>query len=119
MNKKEQAMSLRQQGWTYQQIGNELGCSRQRIAQILGKQAVWGFQYINTEECVYPKLAEWMNKNKVSRSEFLRRIGLQAEPRNIIRFSSILCGRIDPRKTDIDRYLNVTGMTYEELFEVI
>jgi transcriptional regulator with XRE-family HTH domain len=115
MSKKQMAIALRAQGFTYQQIGDELGCSKQYIAQVLGKQSVHNFHVIKASDCAYPRLAKWMNENKVSRSEFLRRCGLLPLGENLARFHRILRGNIEPRKTDIDRMLKVTGMTYEEL----
>ena len=119
MGKKQQAIALREIGYTYEEIGKALGCSRQYICQLIGKGNPQRFQYIKKEDCAYPKLAEWMNKNKVSRSEFVRRMGLQSLPENIIRFSRILRGEIELKKKEIDRMLKITGMTYEELFGVI
>lgn len=119
MSKKQHAIALRESGCTYEEIGKALGCSKQYIAQLIGNRNPHQFQYIKKEGCAYPRLAEWMNKNEVSRSEFVRRMGLLSLSENILRFSRILRGETDLKKTDIDRMLKVTGMTYEELFEVI
>jgi hypothetical protein len=59
-----------------------------------------------------------MNDNKVTRREFLRRMGLVTHNTNYERFNNILRGEGDPQKHYIDKMLEVTGLTYEVLFEV-
>lgn len=116
MDKKAKARQLREEGLTYQQIGNALGCSKQYIAQILGKQDVRKFRYF--KNCIYPNISKWMNDNKVSLAEFVRRMGHQALPNNISTLRYVLIGKTHPRKPYIDLMINITGMPYEVLFEV-
>ena len=103
---------------TYSEIAQKVGVSKQRISQVLGKQDVRYFVKIDEDACLFPNLAAWMNENKVSRMEFVRRMGYEAIPPAAVRFSDIMKGRLHPRKPYIDRMMKVTGMTYEKLFAV-
>jgi transcriptional regulator with XRE-family HTH domain len=115
MGKKEIAQSLREQGYTHQQIAEQLGVSRQYICHICGKQDPCHFQYV-TDKCVYPNLRKWMNDNKVSRAELLRRMGYQPISGNYGKLEAIMMGIFLPNKAYIDKMLAVTGLTYEALF---
>ena len=115
MTRKTIAKALREQGFTHRQIAEALDVSRQRAAQMCGKQDSAYFQPVG-DNCPYKNLREWMNKNKVSRSEFLRRMGMTTDSNNVARFSNVLRGEHQPRKDYIERMLLVTGMTFEELF---
>ena len=86
---------LRDQGMTYQQIGEVCGVSRQRIGQILGKWNPNNFHVI-TDSCIYPNLRKWMNDNKVSRAEFCRRMGYDAVPGVCLALGRYMNGITDP-----------------------
>jgi hypothetical protein len=58
-----------------------------------------------------------MNENKVSRTEFLRRMGFFPYGENHTRFCKYIRGEWQPKKPYIDKMLAVTGLTYETLFE--
>lgn len=117
MKKKEQIRELRAQHYTYTQIAERVGCTHQYVAAVCGKQSPYRFSVI-TDNCIYPNLRKWMNDNKVSRSEFVRRMGYELAQGNQQRFSNLLRGKYIPRKTYIDKMIEVTGMPYEVLFEV-
>lgn len=115
MSKRKQMQALRAQGLKYKEIGERLGVSAQYVAVVCGKGDQAYYRPVG-DECVYPNLRKWMNKNKVSRREFLRRMGLTAHTGNYERLTSYLRGETEPRKAYIDKMLEVTGLTYEELF---
>lgn len=117
MTKKELIIKLHDDGLSYTEIGRTIGVSRQYAATVCGKQDVAYFKPIG-DTCVYPNLRKWMNENKVTRREFLRRMGLVTHDANYKRFNNILRGEGDPQKHYIDKMLEVTGLTYEVLFEV-
>ena len=114
-SKRKQMQMLRDQGLKHKEIAEKFGCSRQYVAMVCSKCDPAYFIPIG-EECVYPNLRKWMNENKVSRKEFLRRMGLTPHNTNYDRFNSYITGKNHARKPYIDKMLEVTGFTYEELF---
>ena len=114
--RRERIVELRNKGYTYQEIADIEGVSKQRIAQICGKPDPNYFKIIREDACIYPKWRAWMNENKVSRNEFLLRLGLSQHARNSAALSGWMRGRCFPIKRTIDKILEVTGLTYEELF---
>lgn len=109
--------SEREKGLTYREIAEKYGCSYQNVAQACGKQRTNYFRPYKESEVIYPKLRDWLNKNKVSRSEFGRRVGWEWTTRSIPVVSRWFAGTGFPQKETIDRILSVTGLTYEELWE--
>lgn len=116
MENKEQMKLLRQQGLNYAQIAKACGVSRQYVAQVLGGYDPYRFIPVS-EKCIYPNLRKWMNDNKVSCKEFLRRMGYATtEGNTYYKFRGCIMGEIQPTKPYIDKMLKVTGLTYEVLF---
>lgn len=116
MGKKDQIRALRKQGLTYRKIAEQFGCSYQYVAQVCGRKCDYRFSTIK-DTCIYPNLRKWMNDNRISRAEFVRRMGLMPETCNISRFGNVLLGKHYPRKPYIDLMIKVTGMPYEVLFK--
>lgn len=114
-SKRKQMQMLRDQGLKHKEIAEKFGCSRQYVAMVCGKCDPYHHVYIG-EECVYPNLRKWMNENKVSRKEFVRRMGYSPGGRNLESFRLCIRGDAQPRKPYIDKMLEVTGMTYETMF---
>lgn len=108
-------IAARESGMTYRQIAQEYGVSVQRIQQVCSRHDPRKFRVI-TESCVYPNLRNWMNSNRISRSELLRRMGEGVHPEAIVRLRDWMLGKYDPRKSMIDKLLAATGMSYEVLF---
>lgn len=114
-SKRKQMQMMRDQGYKHREIAEKFGVSRQYVAQVCG--VCDPAYYVPVDErCIYPNLRIWMNENKVSRKELLRRMGLTGNPGNYERLASYLRGDAHPRKQYIDRMLAATGMTYEKLF---
>ena len=103
-------------GMTCRAIAEKHGVSHQRVQSVVGKYSPAHFRYLTESGCIYPNLRRWMNSNKVSRAEFLRRMGLEAYPENKRRLNAVMTGNYDVRRSFVDRMLRVTGMTYEEMF---
>ena len=116
-DKKTKILDLREQGLTYQQIADKLGVSRQYVGVLCVRSTPRGFQFITEKGCIYPNLRDWMNENRVSRSELVRRMGLNNSPMHYVSaLSSYMRGICDPPKWFIDKMLEETGLTYEQLF---
>lgn len=70
----EEKKALRDKGWTHKQIADHFGISAQAVAQSLGRQGDGHFRAVKKDSCIYKGLREWMNKNRVSKQEFVRRM---------------------------------------------
>lgn len=105
----------RAKGMTYRQIAEKYGVSTQRVQQVCCKHYPYRFRVI-TDKCVYPNLRDWMNRNRISRNELLRRMGESVHPEKIARLSDCMNGKYEPRKSMIDKLIKATGMSYEVLF---
>lgn len=115
-SRREIALEMREDGMTYQQIADRLGCSKSYVGQLLGAYNPYYFIAVTEEGCIYPGLREWMNDNKVGRTELAQRMSNVAWPCAVSTLSGILRGHHVPSKTTVDSILKATGMTYEECF---
>lgn len=115
MTKKEQMRAMREQGMKHKEIAAAFGVSAQYVSVVCGKFGPSHFVPIG-DECIYPNLRKWMNKNKVTRAEFLRRMELATHNSNHARFNKCIRGEYQPRKPFIDKMIKVTGLKYETLF---
>jgi hypothetical protein len=109
----------RDAGMKYRDIAAKYGVSYQAVAQVCarnGKGAVARFRPYTAEEVIYPNLRQWLNENKVSRSEFMRRLGKVQSGKERSYISHWFRGHHSPTKKVIDNMLAVTGLTYEQLF---
>lgn len=111
-------MADRERGMKYHQTAEKHGVSRQAVAQACSKYSPGHFRPFTAEEVIYPNLRRWLNENKVSRSEFIRRMGNVAATTNFTNMKKWLSGENYPINRVIDSMLEVTGLTYEELWEV-
>jgi transcriptional regulator with XRE-family HTH domain len=106
----------REKGLTYKQIAEKYGVSCQAVHSACAKSAPHLFKPYNERQVVYPFLRRWMNDNKVSRRELVRRMGHIAAGRSNMNMAGWLRGETYPNKQNIDLLLQVSGLTYEELF---
>ncbi len=60
---------------------------------------------------LYPNLVEWMDVTGTTYEAVYRLSGIANGT-----FYNIIYGLVDPRKSTVDRVLEMTGMTYEEAF---
>lgn len=107
----------REKGLTHQQIADKYGVSKQCVAQACGRQKTYYYRYNVT--CVYPVLCRWLNDNKISTRELLNRMGLTSYAKNYDSIRAKLRGDKELKKSDIDKLIEITGMTYEELFREV
>ncbi len=114
-DKKAQMRAMREQGAKHREIAEVFGVSVQYVSMVCGSCAPARFVPLG-DECIYPNFRKWMNENKVSRSEFVRRMGLTAHDNNLRRLYQIVRGELQPNKPYIDKMLEITGLTYEVLF---
>lgn len=109
--------ALRDKGLSYQAIGEVLNVSRQRVHQLLNPGI--SSRVSLGKNIIYPNLLEWSVEHKCNREEFLRRMGYTVNANSKAVLLRVLTGKQNPKKDYIDKMLNVTGLLYEILFEVI
>ena len=114
---REQAIAMRtKKKMTYQEIADTMGVSKTYVYLLL-KDTVKNkhFKNISEERMRYPELVKWMNENQVSQCELARRMGYALVGRSHSYISNkISTGNL--RKNDVDKLLEITGMSYEKLF---
>lgn len=115
---KQKVERLADSGLKRVEIADICGVSRQRVQQILGKRDPAYFRPFGKERCVYVNLRDWLNQERVSINELVRRLDGDMNPRRCCAVSAWLTGKTYPLKSSIDKLIAVTGLSYEELFEV-
>ena len=113
--KRMEMLNMRNEGYRYREIAEKFGCSQQYVSSVCGKHNPARFVPVDNA-CVYPNLRAWMNRNKISKTEFLRRMGFVTGGRNNGQITKVLNGLAYPRKDYIDKMMEVTGMDYETMF---
>lgn len=116
MTNKEIAVALVNKGFTYEAVGNVLGISRQAVHQFV-RYRVTNHNSLG-RKTIYPNLLKWSIEHKCTKSIFLTRMGFEADCGNIAKLSRVLSGKQQPSKNYIDKMLQVTGLSYEMMFEV-
>lgn len=109
-------MQERKKGLTYREIAEKYGVTYQAVACAVGKADPTRFKPFTEEQVVYTILRDWLNTNRISKKEFVRRMGNIPGGTNCTNLDSWLKGVTYPSKQNIDLMLMVTGLTYEELF---
>lgn len=66
----------------------------------------------NEMKFIYPNIELYMINNELSLREFAKRCGIQTST-----MSRILNGKVDVQKSNIDKILAETGMSYEVCFK--
>lgn len=115
MQKYDEIKKLREQGKTYQQIADELGVSTQVVSAAL-KKANNNFKVFTKERCIYVNIRYWLNTNRITINDFITLLGLIVCESTRWRYRRMLNGFAEPSKGDIDRILEITGLTYEQAF---
>ena len=111
-------LAERKKGLTYREIAAKYGVSHQTVAMACAKHSPGHFKPFNAKQVVYPNLRQWLNDNEVCVSEFTRRLGHIPTGGTHTTVRNWFRGEHFPTKQVIDRILMMTGLTYEELWEV-
>lgn len=107
----------RAKGLSYKEIADKYGVSKQNVAIACGKSQKWNFRYWTATGCIYPNVRKWLNENQITTRELIHRLGIDYHNTTCARIRSYLIGHCYPPKMIIDKFLSVTGLTYEEFFE--
>jgi transcriptional regulator with XRE-family HTH domain len=115
--KKKQALELRNEhNMTYAEIADTMGISKARVGQLLyDASSKNNFHIWNEDRCPFPKLVSWLNRERMTMVKFAEHLGYAPNPSSYQNMRIRLReGRLSKREIDV--ILNMTGMTYEELF---
>lgn len=114
---KSKAVEMREQGFTLQQIADELGYSRQNVCQQLRKIGIERGSIKNIKTIIYKGLADWMIKNDMSINMLAMKIYKKYYNTACNNLIKKLRGERVITMQEIKKILEVTGMTFEECFE--
>ena len=111
MTKEEklEAFSMLLDGYTMQAVGDRFGISKQRVKQVFS--AVGIRNDTAAESCVYPRISKWLSENGYG----YYKVAKLCDTTNATVICALKEGK-DCRKSFIDKFLKVSGMTYEESF---
>lgn len=105
-------ISMRTEGYGFGEIAAHFGVSKataiRRVKTLCKGVCETKEPRINI---VYPAIGKWMCENNVSVYDFASKSGI-----DLTSCYKILSGHTEPRKTNIDRILAVTGGKYETTF---
>lgn len=110
-------IQMRLDGYTIQQIADKYGVTKQCIQQqlsIIAGNAKPRPRGID-ERVAYPNLAKWMIDNKVPKYKLSGMVGMTSKCTTSIKAK--LYGERDFSMTEIKKLLEITGQTFEYLFE--
>jgi transcriptional regulator with XRE-family HTH domain len=116
MTKGEIYRMERDKGLKYREIAEKYGVSKQMVAFFCGKYQPTRFTPYDEKRCRYVNLRNWLNKEKLTQAELIRRLGYEVLKPTRNRIWNILSGRLELRKSEIDKFIALTGLTYEQLF---
>lgn len=103
-------------GMSCREIAGKYGISVQAVYAACGSVRTTRFRQYEPEACVWVGLRHWMNYHKVSRRALLQKMGLEYSHCNLARLNDNLRGRSDLRMSFIRKMMEITGLTFEELF---
>lgn len=117
MSRYERFAPLRAQGLTYKEIAERCGCSTQNVQQTLSRSDKKYFHPFNEKQVVYDGLRQWLNRNKMTIAELIRRkYGYRNGGNSHYYMTDRLSGKVKMNMDYIEFFLKLTGKTYEELF---
>lgn len=108
---KETAKKMLDNGCTYQEVAKHFGVSRQRVHALFPYISKRARHKAGEYNYIYPNVNKYMKDNKISLMEMYRKTGI-----NYNQLHRIFYGESNPSKKTIDKLLDYTGMTYEEMF---
>ena len=117
MKKYEIYRAERKKGLSYQEIADKYGVTRQNVGLACSVCQPFKFVRVSEKGCIYPNFRKWMNENQITPKELLHRMGLVYHSANLQRLRKYLTGSEGTPKRVIDKFIKITGLSYETLFE--
>lgn len=114
--RKEWMLELFESGFTYKEIGEIAGISKQRVFQIIGKANGRRFRTITKEQCVFDGLRRYLNDNRISLVALTREMYGELNGSYYQIKDAFKSNKACLTMPKINRILSVTGLTYEQAF---
>ena len=112
---KLKACELRIDGYSYEDIGQTLNYHKETVYLFFEKLLHDPALNKGVEQkIIYPALSQWMRRNRVTISGFVRESGVSRTA-----LQSTLFGLTKPRAKTINNILRVTGLDYETAFREV
>lgn len=108
---KIEALTMRIDGYTYDEIGARLGMSKQNVHKLM--QSYFLKPDKQVKKIIYPTIKDWVRSNGTNIRELAEKAGISYQ-----HLIFVLYGEREPGLKVIKRILDVTGLTYEEAFRV-
>ena len=112
------AIEMRDNGATYEEIGKHFGVSKQRVHTALGSFKKNASIYTKIR---YKGLKRWFKETDTSFSGFAKLVGTNSSSAYVRKIQNWLTEGGERERTftieQVKKMLEVTGMTFEELFE--
>lgn len=106
-------IDMKMDGKTYQEIGDELGVSKQYVKQLIIRHAGIGEHGRRNIECIYPGLKKYLNNSFKGISDFS---GFLTSNKTNSRTKNKLLGISKFNINDITKLVKESGKTFEYLF---
>ena len=116
-------LQMRLNGATFEEIGKELGLSRQRVHMIwksLLKESAWEISPKQTywnDRCVYEKLKDCLNKKGMTMKELVIYVYGEYSPKTYQRLKMHLRGISMFNKTELEKLSELTGICFAEILD--
>lgn len=104
---KQKIIEMRFNGYKVQEIAEKMHVSQATISNYTPK----GIYNRSKSNCKYAGIKEWLRKNGMSQRAFAKRLYMSEGT-----LRAYLSGKINVKKSVIDKMLEITGMSYEECF---
>lgn len=108
---KVEAYRMRLEGATLQECADRFGVTRECIRKITPPVETHKRGRPAYKSCIYPNLRALLSENRYGYSDFAKLCVASEQA-----IFNALTGKVNPRKSTIDKILDATGMTYEEAF---
>lgn len=114
-------IDLRNKNWTYEEIGEELGISRQYahyLNRVFGENIIPKKQEDLFNSIAYPRLRDWMIENDLTVNQFGFLCGYEHDFK-VSSLGRFLNGQTKGNIQLIKKILDITGLKFEEAFEIV
>lgn len=117
-SKTEMYFRARMAGHSCTEVAEMFGTSRENVSFMTRKYFPKQFRGWGKSDCVYPNLRKYLNDNLLTYASLTAKLNLCTYDSPMTVVSSFLHGHTSiAKKSTIDAFLRITGMTYAELFE--